>query len=281
MKKSYSLYLSLCVIIAYLFLTSSTDNEAKPEDSSVVNELQTKAIELKGSIFKLIQRSNSFTSDSPLPIASETSIEINKRINEITSTLKNDFPGNDQVSIAQFLSKQLWVINEISLLSNKRISISKSIPNLLPREGKLTSLFGYRIHPISKRVKKHDGIDISVPQGSNIIAPNSGVVVFAGRKGGYGNVVIIDHGYGYQTLYGHTCKMLVKEGDEVTAGQVIALVGSTGASTGPHLHYEVHVDGKKVDPQMFIPKNSFHEFSADVLPLLAVSPIESLDKKVN
>lgn len=100
----------------------------------------------------------------------------------------------------------------------------------------------------------HNGVDIAAPIGTPIIAPSDGVVIYAGPKGGYGRAVIIDHGYGIQTLYGHTSQLFVSEGDHVSRGEKIAAVGSTGASTGPHLHYEVHVDGIPTNPMNYILK---------------------------
>ena len=110
----------------------------------------------------------------------------------------------------------------------------------------------------------HKGLDIAAPRGTSIYAPGAGTVIFAGRKHGYGNVVIIDHGYGYTTLYGHCSKLLVDEGAQVSRGDVIALVGSTGRSTGPHLHYEVRLNGVHLNPQRFLiyPQNKITALTA-------------------
>ncbi len=116
----------------------------------------------------------------------------------------------------------------------------------------VTSPFGWRIHPVFGTKKMHTGIDLRAPYGTSILAANSGKVQFAGRLGGYGNAVIIDHGGGITTLYAHNSRLLVKEGQWVKRGQVIAKAGSTGYSTGPHLHFEVRKNGKYVDPYPWI-----------------------------
>jgi murein DD-endopeptidase MepM/ murein hydrolase activator NlpD len=111
------------------------------------------------------------------------------------------------------------------------------------------SSFGMRFHPILKVVRLHEGIDLSARLGTPIFATADGVVLQAGyRAGGFGKKVLLDHGFGYRTLYGHCNEVLVKPGQKVKRGEVIAKVGSTGLSKAPHLHYEVHVNGRPVDP---------------------------------
>jgi len=111
------------------------------------------------------------------------------------------------------------------------------------------SSFGSRFHPILGIVRPHEGIDLTAPMGTNIYATADGVVIEAGfRTGGFGKKVLIDHGYGYQTLYGHCDEVLVEPGQRIKRGEVIAKVGSTGLSKSPHLHYEVHVNGHPENP---------------------------------
>lgn len=121
-----------------------------------------------------------------------------------------------------------------------------------PAEGPITSPYGYRIHPIYGTMRFHSGIDIGAYYGSPILAADSGVVIEAGWIGGYGNTVMIDHGGGYTTLYGHSSQLYVHVGQVVSKGEPIAAVGSTGNSTGPHLHFEVRVNGNPTDPMGFI-----------------------------
>lgn len=118
--------------------------------------------------------------------------------------------------------------------------------------GWISSYYGNRLHPILGTYIFHSGVDIAVDYGTEIKAAEDGTVIFAGVNGGYGNCVIIDHGGGISTLYGHASKLLVKKGQVVTKGQTIALVGSTGLSTGPHLHFEVRVNGVTQDPLKWI-----------------------------
>ena len=117
-----------------------------------------------------------------------------------------------------------------------------------PGVTKITSPFGYRIHPILKVKKLHTGVDIGCPSGTTIVAANSGTVIKAGWNNSYGNMIMIDHGGGIVTLYAHNSSLLVSNGAKVTRGQAIAKSGSTGNSTGPHLHFEVRVNGDYKDP---------------------------------
>ncbi len=116
----------------------------------------------------------------------------------------------------------------------------------------VTSPYGYRIHPVTGRQRFHSGIDIGAPYGSSIYASNSGTVVVAGyNAGGYGNYVVINHGGGYSTLYAHCSSLLVSPGQQVSKGQVIAKCGSTGMSTGPHIHFEIQYNGSTTNPMQY------------------------------
>ena len=127
---------------------------------------------------------------------------------------------------------------------------------LTPVQGRLSSPFGWRIHPKFKSRKFHNGIDIAAPMGTPIKAANAGKVIFSGWYGGYGRVVILDHGQvngvPTTTLYAHMSRQKVVVGQSVVRGQTIGLVGSTGYSTGPHLHFEVRINGKPQNPQNYI-----------------------------
>ena len=116
----------------------------------------------------------------------------------------------------------------------------------------ITSPFGYRVHPIFGVTKMHTGVDVGVPYGSSVRATKSGKVVMAGWYGGYGNAVIIDHGDGISSLYGHNSRLAVSVGEMVSAGQVISYVGATGYATGPHLHFEIRKNGSPVNPLDYV-----------------------------
>jgi murein DD-endopeptidase MepM/ murein hydrolase activator NlpD len=128
----------------------------------------------------------------------------------------------------------------------------RGIPLGYPVYGKITSHIGWRKNPFGRGYEFHSGIDISAPQGSKVLATADGVVVFAGWYGDYGKTVIIRHPSGYFTLYAHLSEIDVKKGQKVKAGDVVGRVGSTGRSTGPHLHYEVIRDSKPINPSVFL-----------------------------
>lgn len=131
-------------------------------------------------------------------------------------------------------------------------SILRSTPSVLPTNGWITSYFGHRISPTAGVRKMHEGLDVGANFGTPIYAPADGVVTYAGNKAGFGLFVQIDHGYGIETIYAHSQKIMTRNGKKVKRGELIAKVGSSGYSTGPHLHYEVRVNGIAVDPLYFI-----------------------------
>lgn len=139
----------------------------------------------------------------------------------------------------------LQEVIERQLLNRRLYSYSENLPS----EGIVTSRFGERLHPLTGKWSFHNGIDIATPAGSPVRAVRDGEVIFSGYVEGYGNLVVIDHGDGLVTRYGHNRRNLVKEGDSVNKGDIIAEVGSTGFSTGSHLHFEVLRDGKPIDPE--------------------------------
>jgi murein DD-endopeptidase MepM/ murein hydrolase activator NlpD len=145
---------------------------------------------------------------------------------------------------------------ELEGLMNNKEKILAATPAIQPVSNKdlsrIASGFGYRIDPVYKSIKMHAGLDFAAPQGTPIYATANGRIKTSGySSGGYGNHVVIDHGYGYETLYGHMVRVKARAGQQVTRGEIIGYVGTTGKSTGPHCHYEVHKNGNKIDPVYF------------------------------
>lgn len=149
-------------------------------------------------------------------------------------------------------TRQEQSLQELQAYFQDQKQLLASTPSIWPARGWVTSDFGQRLDPYTADRVMHAGLDIAAPHGKEVTAPSDGVVVFAGLDAGYGNVLVIDHGYGIKTRYGHLSKILVKAGDHIKRGQPVAAVGNTGRSTGPHLHYEVRVNGIPQNPRKFI-----------------------------
>ena len=143
-------------------------------------------------------------------------------------------------------------LEELHALLDDQRSILNSTPSIWPTRGFVSSTFGYRVSPFTSVKKMHEGLDLAAPKGTDVVAPADGVVTFSGVKGAYGNIIVVDHGYGLVTRYGHLSKVLVEPGQQVKRGSSIARVGNTGRSTGDHLHYEVRIDGVPVNPTRYI-----------------------------
>jgi murein DD-endopeptidase MepM/ murein hydrolase activator NlpD len=143
------------------------------------------------------------------------------------------------------------VIELIEVLSNRQ-GLLRATPSILPASGWVSSTFGYRINPITGQATLHEGLDIAASPGTPVHAPADGVVSFAGYDPGYGKLVSIDHGFGIVTRYGHNSQLFVVAGQKIKRGDVISAVGSTGHSTGPHVHYEVRLNEVPVDPSNYI-----------------------------
>ena len=180
------------------------------------------------------------------------------RLNNALDVL-DDIQQRDENLYRAMLRKQLYIqsnsLEELISLGKNQEERSKCIPAIQPISNKdlrrTASGYGVRIDPIYRTPRFHSGMDFSAKVGTEIYATGNGVVTFAAWKQGYGNCLIIDHGYGYQTLYGHMSKFKKRVGQKVTRGEVIGEVGNTGKSTGPHLHYEVIVRGKHDNPSKY------------------------------
>ena len=161
---------------------------------------------------------------------------LQQQIDQIRASI--DLRRESQEEVRGFLTEQS------SLLSSK--------PNGLPSRGWLTSNFGMRNSPFSGKRTMHEGIDIAARIGTPVYATAAGIVSRAQIENGYGKLIVIDHGYGYKTYYGHNSKLVVKVGQRIKRGDLIAASGNTGTSTGPHVHYEVRLNGVPLNPRKFM-----------------------------
>jgi murein DD-endopeptidase MepM/ murein hydrolase activator NlpD len=190
----------------------------------------------------------------------------------ITNTLNN---------LNSRIKAQKKSYDEVDELVKNKEQLLSHTPAIQPVSNKdlsrIASGFGYRIDPVYKTTKFHAGLDFAAPQGTPIYATADGTVTTAGNTGnGYGNHVVINHGYGYETLFGHMVRVKVNVGAMVKRGEVIGWVGSTGKSTGPHCHYEVHKNGEKIDPIYFF-YNDLSPEQFDLLLKKAAASNQSFD----
>lgn len=188
---------------------------------------------------------------------------------EIISTFEDQVASGDvddsvknMMLNGQYLSStRARVVPEYAVIPGEKPIVIKNIPDAnsavnfqMPVSGRVSSNFGTRFHPVDHKTKFHGGMDIAVPKGTPVGAAANGEVAFAGWKGGYGNLVIIRHPDGRESRYGHLEKINVAVGETVSAGQNIANSGSTGKSTGPHLHFEIRENGQAIDPRKVLTK---------------------------
>ena len=210
--------------------------------------------------------------ENQLEIATIQRLKDNQLVASIVTTFNN---------LSSRLSAQKKSYDEVEELVKNKEQLLSHTPAIQPVSNKdlnrIASGFGYRIDPVYKTTKFHAGLDFSAPQGTPIYATADGTVSTAGNSGnGYGNHVIINHGYGYETLYGHMVRVKTRNGQTVKRGEVIGWVGSTGKSTGPHCHYEVHKNGEKINPIYFF----FNDLSPEQFDMLlkkAAASNQSLD----
>lgn len=155
-------------------------------------------------------------------------------------------------SLAGLLEDTEGSLHDVRSSVAEHQELLRSKPSLWPVTGLLTSPFGYRRSPFGTGYEFHRGVDIAAPRGTPVLATADGVVTFVGWLSSYGITIRIDHGHGVETLSAHLGKSTVEAGQRVNRGETIGLVGSTGRSTGPHLHYEVHIDGRPVNPRPYL-----------------------------
>jgi len=171
----------------------------------------------------------------------------NKTLGKSVNNIQEKIDKLDK--LAGFEKEQL---NKSKKVLDEKDNLLKHSPSIWPAIGRITAGYGMRIHPILKKREFHRGIDIANLRGTPIYATAYGKIRFAGWKSGYGNSILIDHGYGYSTMYGHLRSIAVRRGQYVKRGQIIGYMGSSGLSTGPHLHYEVRFLGRQINPVSYL-----------------------------
>ena len=222
---------------------------------------------------------------SPIPDSARAKeMEAKLEIETVRRLKDNQLVGsilNTLNTLTSRIEAQKKSYNQVEELVKNKEQLLARTPAIQPVSNKdlnrIASGFGYRIDPVYKTTKFHAGLDFSAPQGTPIYATADGTVTTAGNTGnGYGNHVIINHGFGYETLYGHMVRVKAKNGQAVKRGEVIGWVGSTGKSTGPHCHYEVHKYGDKIDPIYFF-YNDLTPEQFDMILKKAAASNQSLD----
>ena len=221
-----------------------------------INQLKTKLVNI-GEFEKKIRiianlehkpdQASLFAIGGSMPDDLDSHIPLNQDHDRLIRQMHAHIGQVEQASAVQ----QTSLDSLLNALKSKK-NILAATPSLRPTQGWISSDFGYRISPFTGRKEFHKGLDIATRQGTPIIAPADGVVTYSGPKWLYGNMLAIDHGYGIVTRYGHCEKIIKTKGDRVKRGEVVALVGNKGRSTGPHLHYEVRLNGVPVNPLQYI-----------------------------
>lgn len=275
-RKFVFLILFFSVINAFLVFSGYfIVNEILNPDSEV-KALQQKNIGLQNQLSELIDKYEEFESNLDNLISHSNDLRLRVNLDPLTeedrnigvggSAFENYIPNNsiefdnllkqlnvyvDQINTKMELEKSNYSEIESTLELNEKLYTA--IPALQPIDGRITDSFGMRMHPILKIRRMHTGLDFVANVGTSVYAPGGGTVSFAGRRGGYGLTLEIDHGFGYKTIYAHLSKINVKKGQRITRGDLIAESGNSGKlSTGPHLHYEVRHNGIALNPKNFM-----------------------------
>jgi murein DD-endopeptidase MepM/ murein hydrolase activator NlpD len=222
---------------------------------------------------------------NPLPDSARAKLTEKKKELDKVRVMNDEELSNkiaaDLNNISARITYQAGSYNDIVKLIKNQGNKLACIPAIQPVSNKdltrIASGFGMRIHPIYGIPKMHNGLDFTAPQGTPIYATGDGTVVESGFDGGFGNHVQINHGYGYETVYGHMVRIKARRGQHVKRGDLIGWVGNTGASTGPHCHYEVHINGNPVNPVYFFYNDLNAEQYDRVLKLAATGSAKSFD----
>jgi murein DD-endopeptidase MepM/ murein hydrolase activator NlpD len=282
----------IIVSIAFNYIDSPKEKvlrkqyELARQDYDILNDNVKK---LQGQMAELEKRDNdvyrAIFEANPIPDSARAkAMEKQKEIQLVQSMESSDLQGSIAATLNNLIQRvayQKKSFDEITgFIKNKEVLLACT-PAIQPISNKslnrIASGFGYRIDPVYKTVKMHAGLDFAAPQGTPVYATANGTVTIAGNTGdGYGNHVAINHGYGYETLYGHMYRVKARRGQRVKRGEVIGYVGSTGKSTGPHCHYEVHKNDRPVDPVYFF-YNDLTPEQFDRLLKMAAASNQSFD----
>ncbi|HVX28409.1 MAG TPA: M23 family metallopeptidase [Parafilimonas sp.] len=282
----------IIVVIAFQYIDSPKTKLLEQQNADLKDNytvLQQQVNLLQQKMDELSKRDNnvyrSIFESSPIPDSARLkAMEKSKEIQLVTSLGETDLVKsigsqlNKLILLAEYQEKSY---SDIEKMVKNKEKLLAAIPAIQPVSDKdltrIASGFGTRIDPVYKVPKFHAGLDFAAPIGTPIYATADGVVTDAGfNEGGYGNRVIINHGFGYETLYGHMYRIKARQGQKVKRGEVIGYVGSTGKSTGPHCHYEVHRNGTPVDPVYYF-YNDLTPEQYDRLLKLAQTANQSLD----
>jgi len=218
---------------------------------TALDETQQQTLDVEQTYNKLLlMRQQLVNQKSDYKTQSQVQTQLIERLNSDREALEAAYLQlqKDSQGLEELIRQRL----QTASLSLRKVLKLKPGKMLTPSYGEFSSNFGWRIHPIFGYQRFHAGMDFAADYGSPIYAAQNGVVLFAGWYGGYGNTVILDHGNGVTTLYAHASQVYVQEGQNVTQGDVVASTGSTGLSTGPHLHFEVRENGTPVDPMHYL-----------------------------
>ncbi len=283
---------ALISFFAFQFIGSPKEKILQQQNNALRNNyanLQDELESLEKQMKELEKRDNdvyrSIFEAAPVPdsarakeIAEEQEIALVERLkdDQLVTSITNTLNSLKSRVVAQ--QKSYEEVNELVNNKEKLLSHTPAIQPVSNKDlNRIASGYGARIDPVYKTVKFHYGLDFAAPQGTPIYATADGTVTIAGNTGnGYGNYVVINHGYGYETLYGHMVRVKARNGQQVKRGEVIGWVGSTGKSTGPHCHYEVHKNDQKIDPIYFF-YNDLTPEQFDLLLKKAAASNQSLD----
>ena len=257
------------ILFLYLFLTffpSPREKQLLRERASLESQLEvlnSQVDQMQVVMTDLQQRDDNLYrvlfGAEPIPLSVRQGAQRKIDYYEQLAQMTNSELAADLSLKVDLLEKEIYVqaksYDEVAQMAKEQEIRMENIPAIQPVMNKdlkrVASGYGMRIDPVYHVRKFHQGMDFTAPTGTEVFATGNAKVEFAGWKQGYGNTVILDHGYGYKTLYAHLYKTLVRKGQKVRRSDIIALVGNTGKSTGPHLHYEVRLNNKPVDPRNY------------------------------